>query len=344
MASGALVLSRVAVVAVIPLSERAAPGRARGQLRLRRPRGLVLSLLAALSLFGCAASPRPSVPRSAQQPLQVMASVLPVTLFTRAVASGCAQVESLVPVNLSPHDWQATPADLARLSQADVLVINGLGLESQLDKLVEASGNTRLRRIDTSRGVAPITEPSQAAHADHASDHGPLNPHIWLDPVIAKKQAANIVAALQKADPANASAYAQKGKVYEAKLSALDSDYRSTLAPLPNKNLVTFHDAFPYLAARYKLNYVGAISEFPEKDPTPKQLAALVDKIRNLKVGVLFAENGYAPGLLKKIASETGAKVSELDTLEVGQGTPTAYLDRMGANLESLRKAFGKGD
>ena len=162
--------------------------------------------------------------------------------------------------------------------------------------------------------------------------------------MIAKKQAANIVAALQKADPANASAYAQNGKVYEAKLSALDSDYRSTLAPLPNKNLVTFHDAFPYLAARYKLNYVGAISEFPEKDPTPKQLAALVDKIRNLKVGVLFAENGYAPGLLKKIASETGAKVSELDTLEVGQGTPTAYLDRMGANLESLRKAFGKGD
>ena len=182
------------------------------------------------------------------------------------------------------------------------------------------------------------------SHA-HDHDHGDgANPHIWLDPVIAKKQAANIVAALQKADPANASAYAQNGRAYEAKLSALDSDYRSTLAPLPNKNLVTFHDAFPYLAARYKLNYVGAISEFPEKDPTPKQLAALVDKIRSLKVGVLFAENGYAPGLLKKIAGETGAKVSELDTLEVGQGTPTAYLDRMGANLESLRKAFGKGD
>lgn len=282
--------------------------------------------------------------------LNIVTSFLPIQSHTLAIAAEHANVKQLMAKDTGPHDFQLTPADVKKLSNADLLIINGAGIEEWLGELIKKSGNKSLVVVDTSNGIKLVESPEEIeighshSHA-HDHDHGDgANPHIWLDPVIAKKQAANIVAALQKADPANASAYAQNGNVYEAKLSALDSDYRSTLAPLPNKNLVTFHDAFPYLAARYKLNYVGAISEFPEKDPTPKQLAALVDKIRSLKVGVLFAENGYAPGLLKKIAGETGAKVSELDTLEVGQGTPTAYLDRMGANLESLRKAFGKGD
>jgi zinc/manganese transport system substrate-binding protein len=304
------------------------------------------SLLAFATLaVAMAQSPAPKAEK-----LNIVTSFLPVQSHTLAIAGDHANVKQLLAKDTGPHDFQLTPADVKKLSDADLLIINGAGIEEWLGELIKKSGNKNLVVVDTSNGINLVESPEEIeighshSHA-HDHDHGDgANPHIWLDPVIAKKQAANIVAALQKADPANASAYAQNGKVYEAKLSALDSDYRSTLAPLPNKNLVTFHDAFPYLAARYKLNYVGAISEFPEKDPTPKQLAALVDKIRSLKVGVLFAENGYAPGLLKKIAGETGAKVSELDTLEVGQGTPTAYLDRMGANLESLRKAFAKGD
>ena len=307
---------------------------------------ITFSLLAFATLaVAMAQSPAPKAEK-----LNIVTSFLPVQSHTLAIAGDHANVKQLLAKDTGPHDFQLTPADVKKLSDADLLIINGAGIEEWLGELIKKSGNKNLVVVDTSNGIKLVESPEEIeighshSHA-HDHDHGDgANPHIWLDPVIAKKQAANIVAALQKADPANASAYAQNGKVYEAKLSALDSDYRSTLAPLPNKNLVTFHDAFPYLAARYKLNYVGAISEFPEKDPTPKQLAALVDKIRSLKVGVLFAENGYAPGLLKKIAGETGAKVSELDTLEVGQGTPTAYLDRMGANLESLRKAFGKGD
>jgi zinc/manganese transport system substrate-binding protein len=304
-----------------------------------------LSALVAIATLGAAFAQSPS-----PEKLQVVTSFLPVQSHTLAIAGDLVNVKQLLAKDTGPHDFQLTPADVKKLSDADLLIINGVGIEEWLGELIKKSGNKNLVVVDTSKGIKLVESPEEIeighdhSHS-HAHAHGDgANPHIWLDPVIAIKQAANIVAALQKADPANASAYAQNGKVYEAKLSALDSDYRSTLAPLPNKNLVTFHDAFPYLAARYKLNYVGAISEFPEKDPTPKQLAALVDKIRSLKVGVLFAENGYAPGLLKKIAGETGAKVSELDTLEVGQGTPTAYLDRMGANLESLRKAFGKGD
>ena len=308
-----------------------------------------LSALVAIATLGAAFAQSPS-----PEKLQVVTSFLPIQSHTLAIAGDKADVKQLLGKDTGPHDFQLTPADVKRLSDADLLIINGVGIEEWLGELIKKSGNKNLVVVDTSKGIKLVESPEEIeighdhTHAhdhEHSHSHGDgANSHIWLDPVIAKKQAANIAAALQKADPSNASAYAENGKAYEAKLATLDSDYRSTLAPLPNKNLVTFHDAFPYLAARYKLNYVGAISEFPEKDPTPKQLAALVDKNRSQKVGVLFAENGYAPGLLKKIAAETGAKVSELDTLEVGQGTPTAYLDRMGANLESLRKAFAKGD
>jgi ABC-type Zn uptake system ZnuABC Zn-binding protein ZnuA len=308
-----------------------------------------LSALVAIATLGAAFAQSPS-----PEKLQVVTSFLPIQSHTLAIVGDKADVKQLLGKDTGPHDFQLSPGDVKTLSDADLLIINGAGIEEWLGELIKKSGNKNLVVVDTSKGIKLVESPEEIeighdhTHAldhEHSHSHGDgANPHIWLDPVIAKKQAANIADALQKADPSNASAYAENGKVYEAKLATLDSDYRSTLAPLPNKNLVTFHDAFPYLAARYKLNYVGAISEFPEKDPTPKQLAALVDKIRSLKVGVLFAENGYAPGLLKKIAAETGAKVSELDTLEVGQGTATAYLDRMGANLESLRKAFAKGD
>jgi ABC-type Zn uptake system ZnuABC Zn-binding protein ZnuA len=114
------------------------------------------------------------------------------------------------------------------------------------------------------------------------------------------------------------------------------------LAPLPNKNLVTFHDAFPYLATRYGLNYVGCVSQFPEKDPPPRQLAGLIDRIRVSKAGVIFAETGYAPGLLTEIARQTGTRVSELDTLEIGEGHASAYLDRMRGNLAALKAAFSQ--
>ncbi|MBM3863877.1 MAG: ABC transporter substrate-binding protein [Verrucomicrobia bacterium] len=290
------------------------------------------------------------------RPLRIVTSFLPIQSHTLAIAGQNAEVVQLLGKDAGPHDFQLSPSDVKKLAEADLFIINGAGIEDWLDDLVKKSGNKDLVIVDTSKGVDLVESPEEVAiagghghhhhhghnHHHHHGDGG--NPHIWLDPVIAQKQAANIVAALQKADPANAAAYAENGEAYAAELEALDAEYRATLAPLPTKNLVSFHDAFPYLSARYGLNYLGAIAEFPEKDPTPRQLASLADKIRELKVGVIFAETGYARGLLAKIAKETGAKVSSLDTLEVGQGGAKAYLERMRKNLSSLQRAFARDE
>ena len=270
--------------------------------------------------------------------LRVLTSFLPVQAHTAAIAGDHAAVTQLLSADTGPHDFQPTPGDVKRLAEADLFIVNGVGLESWLADLVDSAGRPDLTVVDLSDGLTLTENP--AVFADTGTAEAGQNPHTWLDPVLAKQQVATILSALRKADPDNAASYAANAATYTAQLETLDADFRGTLGPLENKNLVTFHDAFPYLAARYGLNYIGCISEFPEKDPPPQQLAALVDAIRTQKVGVLFAETGYTPDLLDELARQTGARVSQLDTMELGLGTPTAYLERMRANLASLREAF----
>lgn len=272
----------------------------------------------------------------------MLTSFLPVQSHATAIAGERASVSQLLTADTGPHDFQLTPADVKRLADADLFIVNGAGLESWLEELMaKAAGSEHRQRpivVDLSEGLQLTGNP--APFAATGTVEAGQNPHTWLDPVLASQQTAIILAALQKADPPNADAYRANAAIYTAELEALDAEFRATLMPLSNKNLVTFHDAFPYLAARYGLICIGCISEFPEKDPPPQQLAALVDAIRRAHVGVLFAETGYAPGLLKEIARQTGARVSELDTMEVGTGHPTAYLDRMRQNLAALEAAF----
>jgi ABC-type Zn uptake system ZnuABC Zn-binding protein ZnuA len=296
-------------------------------------RRAVLTIFSAALLPACRPSPDNST-RSGK--LRILTSFLPLQSHAAAIAGDLAQVEQLLTKDAGPHDFQFTPADVQRLAQADLFIINGTGLEEWLGDLVAKAGSTKLTVVDCSANLQIMANP---ASLDAKVEDG-MNPHTWLNPVLAKSQVTLILSALQSADPPNSAAYAANAAAYTAKLDELDAEFRAVLTPLPNKNLVTFHDAFPYLAARYGLNYVGCISEFPEKDPPPQQLAALIEKIRAAKAGVLFAEADYAPGLLTEIARQTGARVSQLDTLEIGKGNAGAYLEKMRANLASLRAAF----
>ena len=281
--------------------------------------------------------------------LRIVTSFLPMQSHTAAVAGNGAIVEQLLDKDAGPHDFQLTPSTVRKLANADVLIINGAGMEDWLDDILSKSSHPDLTVVDTSVGMTLLDNPMEIDiqgiaknKHDNSNHHTSANPHIWLDPVIAQQQVAVILRALQAADPVRAKLFHANADAYTKKLLALDTEFRRRLDPLPNKNLVTFHEAFPYLAARYDLNYVGAISQFPERDPAPRELAALVDEIKRLKVGVLFAEQDYAPSLLKRIAAQTGARTSQLDTLEVGLGHADAYLLRMRANLDALSLAFSE--
>ena len=271
-----------------------------------------------------------------EEKLRIVTSFLPLQSHALAISGGRAEVLQLLDQETGPHDFQFSPADVAKLSCARLLLVNGIGLESWLDDLVNAAGAKPLEVVDTSRGMT-LTE--NATPLDGSPEAG-ANPHVWLDPRLALAQAKNVLAAMIAADPGYAAEYEKNAAEYFAKLEALDEEFATSLAPLKSKNLVTFHDAFPYLAERYGITYLGSFNAFPGKDPTPQELAGLIEKIRDKRVEVLFSETGYAPDLLVEIARQTGAKIAELDTLEVGAGTAEAYLTRMRTNLNSLAKAF----
>ncbi|MCX7712232.1 MAG: zinc ABC transporter substrate-binding protein [Chthoniobacterales bacterium] len=334
-----------------------------------RNRSLFLIILAAIPLILQHAHSQE------KNKLTVLTSFFPIHAHTLAITGNLANVIQILPPNSSPHDYELKPSDLVNITNADLVIINGAGLESWLQKIVK-NVNPKIQILDTSTNLPLLPNPQPTHNLEDQNEHThnhpssqaiptqekinslhenshhhhshkncchsaqSLNPHFWLDPVLAKAQAQSILDALCKADPQNAQSYQANAASYFQKLDQLHADFQKTLAQLPNKNLVTFHSAFTYLASRYGLNYVGFIEKCPEANPSPKQLADLINTIRKLSIGVIFADKNYSPPFMEKIARETNTKLSFLDTLEFGVASPNAYIERMQANLQILRNSL----
>jgi zinc/manganese transport system substrate-binding protein len=282
----------------------------------------------------------------------VVTTFLPITIFTRAVAGDCADVTPLMPSNIGPHDFQATPDQLMRLRHADVLVKNGLGLEVFLDKLIANADNPRLRLIDSSRGITPL---ESAAH-DHGHDHGHPeamakdeavpNPHIWLDPVLAIQQVNGIRDGLIAAQPSCRTKFTANAANYTAQLRRLDAELAQKLKPYAGKTFVTFHDFTPYFAARYQLK-TNFLVDMPEENPTPADLQRVLQQVKASGLRALLSEPqlGNSNSSFEALASDLGVKIGRFDSLESG---PTAaasqgdyYIQTMGRNGDALVTAFG---
>lgn len=304
---------------------------------MKKTTALLLPLTALLALLTAC---KPATSSTESDKLRILTTFLPVHAHAASVAGDRAQVDILVTGDIGVHDFSPRPADMARIAKADILVFNGAGIEPWLEDLVRNARNPNLRLVNLADNMELLPSPPRFGMAGEDDDEP--NPHTWLDPVLAIQQVETLRDALIAADPEGADLYQANAAAYLERLRELDADFQRILGPLPAKQLVTFHDAFPYFARRYGFESLGYISEFPERDPAPAELAALIDRIRAAGVGVLFAETGYAPALLQRVAAETGARVSTLNTLEIGPSGPKAYLDGMRENLEALRAAFAE--
>jgi len=305
--------------------------------------GSLLALLAVLA--GCAPSRPP-----ADQGIQVVTTFFPITLFTRAVAADCATVTALVPPEQGPHDVQARPADLAALRQARVLVKNGLGMEAFLPRLLEAAGNSRLRVIDSSRGIATLAANGQASHTGHDHDHhhharghGARNPHIWLDPLRAAEQVATIRDGLIEADPDCAATYRRNAATTIARLQALNHEIASPLKPYRGKTFVAFHDVAPYFAERYGLRAVFVV-DVPEISPSPADLQRVIKTVRSSQLKAVLSEPQQGQRSFNALAQDLGVKISLFDPLETGtvqdSQNPQTYWRTMRRNVAELIEVF----
>ena len=307
---------------------------------LRSAAGLVI----VLSLGACSNSTESS------KQFKVLTTFMPISLFTKAVAGNCAEVQALIPANSGPHDFQAKPADLNALRQAKVLVKNGLGMEGFLGKLIASADNKDLLVIDSSRGITTLDSPAEEGHAEEAhsshshSNHGEVNPHIWLDPLRAVSQVENIRDGLVKADPSCAASYRRNAATYIAKLQTLNAEISNQLNPYQGKTFVAFHDFAPYFANRYKLK-ADFLVDVPELNPSPADLMRVAADVKRSQLKALLSEPQEGARSFNALAKDLGVKISVFDPMETGSvqasQNPATYFKVMRSNVADLIKAFG---
>ncbi|MEH2425421.1 MAG: metal ABC transporter substrate-binding protein [Nostoc sp.] len=281
------------------------------------------------------------IPQAQSGKTKVVTTFLPIYLFTKAVALNVADVEILVPPGTEVHEYQATPENVKAIATANVLVKNGLGLEEFLENTVKNAQNPKLTEIDASKGIKPLNEISpvvKTVQQEKDHEHAQGNPHVWLDPVLAKQQITNIRDGLIAADPANKATYEANAAAYIKKLESLNSEFQQTLQKTPSCTFITFHDAFPYLAKRYNLKQV-AVVQIPEDQLSPTDVQNAVNAVKKYKVKALFSEPGVDNKLLTSLSKDLKLTLRTLDSLETGETDPQHYFQAMKANLQTLETA-----
>ncbi len=303
------------------------------------PRALLVLAVIALAAPGCERAPAP--PATAARPL-VVASFFPLWDFAQQVAGPRAEVVSLVPPGVEPHDWEPTPQDVILVRKARLFVYNGAGFEQAADRLLKEIAGAGPLAVNATAAI-PLLEAPGEARGGRDKDH-PRDPHVWLDPVLAQAQVDAITAGLIQADPEGRAGYGERAAAYKARLAALDAALEAGLRECVRRDVVTSHAAFTYLARRYRLDQVPVLGIAPESEPSPAALARLVRFARKAGVRYIFFETLVSPKLAETLAREVGAKTLVLNPVEGLTKEEAAagkdYLALMRENLANLRIAL----
>jgi zinc transport system substrate-binding protein len=273
----------------------------------------------------------PANSKNGQNKVTIVTSFYPIYIFTLNIVQDIPNIEVInitKPLTGCLHDYALTPEDMKNLEKADILVINGAGMESFLDKVISQMPDLKI--IDSSKGIALI--PGEGEEGD--------NPHVWVSISHAITQVANIGEQLSLLDPDNAEGYKQNSENYLKKLEVQRAKMKRELEGISKRNIVTFHEAFPYFAEEFNLNIVGVIEREPGAEPSAKELAETIEKVKALRVKALFVEPQYPDQVAEIIAKETGSKVYTLDPGVTGPLEAGAYIEIMDNNLQVLKEAL----
>ncbi|MGE4310418.1 metal ABC transporter solute-binding protein, Zn/Mn family [Desulfovibrio sp.] len=333
---------------------------------------------AAIMMAACFASVGLVLPQAAsaaagQGKLRILATTYPVYLLARNVVQSNpgAQVDLLIPAQTGcPHDYALTPKDMQKLAQADVLLLNGLGLD---DFMLKALPNAKpgLVVVDSSAGITPLKEGNahedgdadhdghdhaarhgheESAHGHdghdhengHHHDHGGVNPHAFASPRLAAVMVKNMAQGLAKADPQNAASYESNASAYEKVLSGLSERLATLGAKAPNKGIALMHDALSYMARDGGLEVVAVIQEDEEAQPSAGRLITVAKILREHKPALIASEPQYSDKAVQTLAREVGIPAAQLDSLASGPTSPSLdhYEKTMNNNINILEKYF----
>lgn len=296
---------------------------------------LSIMIVGVFLLSGCGQDKKASDQVSANSPtseknLTVLTSFYPMYIATINITKDVAGVQVLnmtQPQTGCLHDYQLTPQDLIKIEAADVFVVNGAGMETFIDKALNQQPD--LKVIEASRGIELIKDST-----------GEENPHVWVSITDNIAQVRNIAEQLSTIDSTHAVQYQANADAYIQKLEKLKAEMHQSLDGVKNKDIITFHEAFPYFAQEFNLNIAAVIERDPGSEPSPKELEDTIKIVRDSNITALFAEPQYPTKAADTIARETGARVYSLDPAVSGDMTPDAYINIMEQNLKTLEEAL----
>ena len=268
----------------------------------------------------------------AQDRVNVVTSFSILGDFVKNVGGARVSVTTLVGPDGDVHVYTPAPADAKKIADAKLLVINGLGLEGWLPRLVQSSGS-KAPIIIATKNIAPLKLGSDA------------DPHAWQSVANAKKYVTNIRDALGAADPADAETFRANTQAYLAELDALDREVREAIGKIPEsrRKVISTHDAFGYFASAYGIKFIAPLGVSTESEASARDIAGIITQIKTAKIPAVFLENISDPRLIRQIATETGARIGGTlysDSLTGEKGDAPTYIDMVRHNIKALTSAL----
>lgn len=291
------------------------------------------SFLAGAALLSLAQAPAsPLYAAEGKEKLAVVASFSIIADFVRVVGGDRVSLATLVGPGSDAHVYQPSPADGRKIAGAAVIFVNGLDFEGWLERLIEA---TRSNGV-----VVPLGHDVKMRRNEEG-----LDPHAWQDVANAVIYVNKIRDTLAVADPAGAAYYGDRAEAYVEKLKALDAEIVAAVSAIPpaRRRVVSTHDAFGYFSARYGIVFLAPQGVSTETEASAKDIARIIDDVKDHKAVAVFLENVSDPRLAKRIAEETGARIGGTlysDTLSEAGGDGATYIDMMRHNVKELTKAL----
>ena len=257
--------------------------------------------------------------------------------FARNVGGERVELATLVGPNGDVHVFAPTPGDVKTIAAADIVFVNGLGLEGWIDRLIAASA-TRALVVVASRGITPRS-------GTRAQDRGASDPHAWQSVANAKLYVGNIRDGLIAIDAAEKKIFEANANTYLAKLDALDGEIRAAIEAIPSarRKVITAHSAFGYFGDAYGIEFIAPEGLSTEAEPSARDIAKLIEQIRRENVPALFLENVADSRLLQRIGAETGVRIGGRlysDALSPPDGPAASYIEMMRSNLRELTRAL----
>jgi ABC-type Zn uptake system ZnuABC Zn-binding protein ZnuA len=312
--------------------------------------GAVLaSLVLVAGCNGSAASPSPSERNGAAADYTVIATTSVFADLAQLALGDNVTIETIIPAGVDVHTFEPSPADAQKLAGADLIVMNGLGLDEWALSLLEAAGKSEEDVLELAEGIDESNawvylegeEHDAAAPDEHG--HGGTDPHIWLDPKGAAIYVNRIAARVAAELPERTAEIESARDAGLAEIAVLDEELRVGFAAVDasTRKIVTFHDAFGYFARAYEIEIVGVAVEAPGQEPSAKEIAALIDAIKAAGVTSVFSEAQFPSKVLDQVAAETGATVLEnLYSDALGDAPANSYLGAMRANASAILASF----